>query len=156
MALKGGVEEGRGWRTHGRRGEKSRRQAERRTRARVMYCSHLRQALRASSAILRWHTAEHQRVHARMYSTPPPPCVSVHSRTRANRRRACVHGRMQRVESRYARLKRSGSLSVHRCTYHIQAIEGESHLLALLCGTTLPFTFAPFDFLTRGKLVDRF
>lgn len=88
----------RGWRggrtrvenTHGRRGGKeSERQAERRTRARVMYCSHLRQALRASSAILRW------RVHARVLhaTTPPPPaCV-----------RARVHGRTQRVESRYAR-----------------------------------------------------
>lgn len=80
-----------------------------------------------------------------------PPCVSVHTRAHAliGDVRACT-------DACNTRLKRSGSLSVHRCTYHIQAIEGESHLLALLCGTTLPTTFAPFDFLTRGKLVDRF
>lgn len=94
--------EGRARRTgveNGRHEGKRVEEAESRTRARVMYCSHLRQALRASSAILRWCTTDYTRLRALRHPAPytcTPNC-----------RLTWMHARIHRAESRYAPLKRS-------------------------------------------------
>lgn len=100
--------EGRAGRTrveNGRHEGKRVEEAERRTRARVMYCSHLRQALRASSAILRWCTRDY---------TSYTPLRGVHNpdahTCTRNCRRTWMHARVHRIESRYVRLKRSPAI----------------------------------------------